>query len=413
MKKRYQHGMALAMCLSLLCGCAASGREYTAQMPKTVKYSDDNIDAWSENKQELANQYEGYADDMDPFYEKMTSTLLAKEENGVVSPLNLYMAMGMLAKTSAGQTQAQILDVLNQKDADALEKKVDALWLATYSDDGRVTSRLANSLWLDEGFQYKEATLKALADDFHASSMIGKMGSDAFNERLHTWMNENTGDLLKKEVADVNWSDQTRLGLVSTLYYQNTWTSKFDATQNTHKTFHGRSDEKAEFMHGQMTVPYVKTDAYEAIALPMDDGARMWLYKPVDSPNAVWSERKSDEGERRIVDVSLPKFDVAATMQLKDAWKALGITDVFDASKADFSPLSDEDLVLSSVEHGARVKVDESGVEGGAYTVMSIEATSLIEEEPVDFTLDRPFAFTIESADGSLLFAGQVYSLDA
>ncbi|WP_305154640.1 hypothetical protein, partial [uncultured Dubosiella sp.] len=68
MKKRYQHGMALAMCLSLLCGCAASGREYAAQAPKTVKYSDDNIDAWSENKQELANQYEGYADDMDPFY---------------------------------------------------------------------------------------------------------------------------------------------------------------------------------------------------------------------------------------------------------------------------------------------------------------------------------------------------------
>lgn len=202
MKKRYQHGMALAMCLSLLCGCAASGREYTAQVPKTVKYSDDNIDAWSENKQELANQYEGYADDMDPFYEKMTSTLLAKEKNGVISPLNLYMAMGMLAKTSAGQTQAQILDVLNQKDTDALEKKVNALWLATYSDDGRMTSRLANSLWLDEGFQYKEATLKALAEDFHASSMIGKMGSDAFNERLHTWMNENTGDLLnsvKKE----------------------------------------------------------------------------------------------------------------------------------------------------------------------------------------------------------------------
>ena len=413
MKKRYQHGMALAMCLSLLCGCAASGREYTAQVPKTVKYSDDNIDAWSENKQELANQYEGYADDMDPFYEKMTSTLLAKEKNGVISPLNLYMAMGMLAKTSAGQTQAQILDVLNQKDTDALEKKVNALWLATYSDDGRMTSRLANSLWLDEGFQYKEATLKALAEDFQASSMIGMMGSDAFYERLHTWMNENTGDLLKKEVADVNWSDQTRLGLVSTLYYQNTWTSKFDAAQNTHETFHGRSDEKAEFMHGQMTVPYVKTDAYEAIALPMDDGARMWLYKPVDSPNAVWSERKSDEGERRIVNVSLPKFDVAATMQLKDAWEALGITDVFDASKADFSPLSDEDLVLSSVEPGARVKVDESGVEGGAYTVMSIEATSLIEEEPVDFTLDRPFAFTIESADGSLLFAGQVYSLDA
>ena len=37
---------------------------------------------------------------------------------------------------------------------------------------------------------------------------------------------------------------------------------------------------------------------------------------------------------------SVPKFDVDSNLELTDALKALGVTDVFDFDKADFSPLS-------------------------------------------------------------------------
>lgn len=40
---------------------------------------------------------------------------------------------------------------------------------------------------------------------------------------------------------------------------------------------------------------------------------------------------------------SVPKFDVDSNLELTDALKAMGVTDVFDFNKADFSPLVDKD----------------------------------------------------------------------
>ena len=61
---------------------------------------------------------------------------------------------------------------------------------------------------------------------------------------------------------------------------------------------------------------------------------------------------------------SVPKFDVDSNLELTDALKALGVTDVFDFDKSDFSPLIDEEkfdesVAVTQVQHAARVKVDE------------------------------------------------------
>ena len=77
---------------------------------------------------------------------------------------------------------------------------------------------------------------------------------------------------------------------------------------------------------------------------------------------------------------SVPKFDVTSTLQLRDALQALGVVDAFDPNAADFTPLAepnaDAPLYVSSVEHAARVKVDEQGCEAAAYTVISVEAAA-------------------------------------
>ena len=73
------------------------------------------------------------------------------------------------------------------------------------------------------------------------------------------------------------------------------------------------------------------------------------------------------------IDLSVPKFDVSADTDLSGALRALGVTDVFDAGKADFSPLTDkaDSIFLSAqAKHAARVTIDEEGVVAAAYTVM-------------------------------------------
>ena len=116
---------------------------------------------------------------------------------------------------------------------------------------------------------------------------------------------------------------------------------------------------------------------------------------------------------------SVPKFDVSADLELTDALKALGVSDVFDFDRADFSPLVDFDrfdkaVAVTQVQHAARVKIDEKGCEAAAFTAVRADAQSAAPEDlpVVEMDLNRPFAFMITGVDGLPLFVGTVNTLD-
>lgn len=120
---------------------------------------------------------------------------------------------------------------------------------------------------------------------------------------------------------------------------------------------------------------------------------------------------ESAESKYMTIDLSVPKFDVSADTDLSGALRALGVTDVFDAGKADFSPLTDkaDDIFLSQAKHSARVTIDEEGVVAAAYTVMvACRSRPCPPDERVEFTLDRPFLFAVTGESGEILFAGIV-----
>lgn len=115
-----------------------------------------------------------------------------------------------------------------------------------------------------------------------------------------------------------------------------------------------------------------------------------------------------------IVDLSVPMFDVALDMDLTEKLKKMGITDVFDPTISDFSPMTDDtEAYLSQAKHAARIAIDEEGVTAAAYTDMMANGAAAPPEEKVDFTLDRPFVFAITGADGLPLFVGIVHQPQA
>ena len=88
----------------------------------------------------------------------------------------------------------------------------------------------------------------------------------------------------------------------------------------------------------------------------------------------------------------------------------MGISDVFNAEKADFSPMTDDsEVALTQAQHAARVAIDEEGVTAAAYTVMQVASAAAPPDQKVDFTLDRPFVFAITGEDGLPLFVGVVH----
>ena len=82
---------------------------------------------------------------------------------------------------------------------------------------------------------------------------------------------------------------------------------------------------------------------------------------------------------------------------------------IIEPETADYSPLSDQtDLYLDAAKHAARLKTDEDGIEAAAYTVLITNETAVFIDEPIEFTADRPFFFSLQAADGSPLFEGVV-----
>ena len=350
----------------------------------------------------------------------------AGTENRIYSPLNVYMALSMLAETTGGNSRQQLLDLLGADSIEALRARVSALWKDHYWDDGAVASLLANSLWLRNGMTYSQEVLDTLAADYYASSFSGEMGSEEYNQALRDWLNEQTGGLLKEQSDGLSMDPDTVLALASTVYFKAGWADEFPEHLTQRDVFHAPTgDMEADFMRRSMEGTYYWGEHFAAVELLFEHGGSMWLILPDEGtgPDGLLAAGEAmnflladkyryADSKSLTIHLSMPKFDVSSDLDLIGGLQELGVTDVFDYHVSDFDPLeasTDDPLCVSQIRHAARVKVDEEGCEAAAFTLIGVGAASApgpVNE--VDFILDRPFLFAITGESGLPLFTGVV-----
>lgn len=400
----------------------------------------DAYDAWRKDMTALRTNAD-YTGLLDGFISRSTAQFLtgAGEENRVYSPLNVYMALAMLAETAGDSSRAQLLDLLQVDSIEALRTRAAALWRDHYRDDGVVTSILGSSLWLREDFTYSQEVMDTLAADYYASSFSGKMGSEAYNQALRDWLNAQTGGLLAEQAAGLEMSPDTVLALASTIYFKAAWNSEFNKERTETDRFHALAgDVDADFMHKTLEDTYYWGDRFAAVQLHFRQGGSLWLILPdegvsvdelLQSGEAMeflladkcgqWDETAQKTtgawpGQKHLqINLSMPRFDVSSDLDLIDGLKQLGVTDVFDMNVSNFDPLeasTDDPLYVGKAQHAARVTVDEEGCEAAAYTVTMVYGTTAMAppDEEVDFVLDRPFLFAVTGDSGLPLFTGVV-----
>ena len=400
--------------------------KYAELSAEEFLFGDQHYEWWSENR-EAVNRSAGLRSGMDTYNRNVLQELLITDssENTVCSPLNLYLALSMLAETADGNTRQQILDVLQVENIEALRERAAALWSANSVNTPILTSQLANSLWLRNDIGYHEDTLQTLAGDYHAASYRGKMGSPEMNEELRRWTDENTGGLLTEYADAMELRPETILALVSTLYYKASWTEQFSEALTDKGVFHGTDgDVETDMMHQSSGMSIYERDKFSAIGLNLSDSGEMYFFLPKEgiSPEEVIKDpaliNVLHRGEGlytgyAIINMTIPKFSVRQKTDLMDHLNRLGIKDASVAGLADFSPLTEEasNVFLSAAEHAVMVEIDEEGVTGAVYTELMLDGAAAVEPEPVDFVLDRPFCFVIAAPDGSILFAGIIQNV--
>lgn len=370
----------------------------------------------------LPNDFDKSA--VNTFTRSLVQQLTASSDgkNRVFSPVNVYMALSMLAETAGGSSREQILEVLGESSIDTLRSRANILWNNLYRDDGKTAILLANSLWLRDDTKYNEQTLKTLGDNYYASTFSGEMGSSAMNSALRDWMNGNTKDLLSDQIEGVELKKDTVMSIVSTVYYKSKWGTEFNSAKNTQDVFHTNGgDKEVTFMNQSSTMAYYWSDNFAATYKYLNYSG-MWLVLPDEgvSPeqllcdDSFWDMVQggdSVESKHLMVDLSLPKFDITDQTDLIDSLKALGVSDVFDVDRSNFSPLTEDwsDVWVDEIVHGARLKIDEKGAEGAAYVRVSAPGAAPPPDDRVEIKFDRPFVFVLTSNENLPLFVGIVH----
>ena len=361
----------------------------------------------------------------DACFEALTAQFLsgAGEDNAVLSPVNIYMALAMLAELTDGESRAQLLDLIGAQDIEAVREQAQAIWRACSMDVEEIQSVLASSVWLRDDLGYVQETMDTLANTYYASSYRGEMGSGEINRAIQDWLNEQTRGLLEEQAATIETDPLTVLLLATTIYYSAQWSDEFNEELNYTDVFHSPSgDVDAEYMYTGRFMDYYSGEGWGAVRLSLRYGNGMWFILPEegvsvdallenDEVTRLMSAGEADGGEYAMVYFSVPKFDIAAQLDLIGGLMELGVTDVFDSAVSDFTPMTTETdgVFVSEATHAARVKIDEEGVEAAAFTVLEPGDTApMPPEREIYFTLDRPFLFAISSQDGLPLFAGVV-----
>ena len=343
-------------------------------------------------------------------------------ENRVYSPINICIALGMLAEITDKETRQQILDLLEIDGIEALRPVMKGLWHGLYKVD-RSKIILASSVWLRDDYKYKKNTLDDLASNYYASSFSGEMGSEKYSEAFRTWLDEQTDGILKDQISGLVLDQSTIMALATTVCFNAKWMDEFQKTNTKPGTFHSAGgDIQRGFMNQSYDGKYYWGEHFGAVSKPFDMGeGRMLLILP-DEGVSVYDLLEDDEVNDFInfgqyyeqskfltVNLSLPKFDISSKQDIVEDLKTLGITDAFDVGKADYSPISAEKgIYVDKVEHGVRVIADEEGVKAAAYTVEHAAGAALPPDDHIDFVLDRPFMFVISMGDEIPMFVGIV-----
>ena len=132
-----------------------------------------------------------------------------------------------------------------------------------------------------------------------------------------------------------------------------------------------------------------------------------WKYDEAKDAMVPQTYRGVTPGDYIKINLSIPKLDISARLDLKEGLRALGIRSCLEAGSADYSPLLKEGRTyLQEASQTCRLILDEEGITAASYVDFAAGG-ALPPQEEIDIVFDRPFFFLI--TEGALpLYAGVV-----
>lgn len=344
----------------------------------------------------------------DTSYEEKMLSQLPQNENYIVSPFSLKMAMMMAANGAEDETQKEILDAFGIKDIKEFNANAKQL-IADLNDDEKAEVNIANSIWFNKSVggkhgDFSEAFREIIKNDFSgtADTVTNKNSVEKVNE----WTEKQTNGKIKNLLSEDN--REYLAAIVNAIYMKAEWRKQFEKEATYKEAFTDIDGKETEldFMHQTAHFDYYANGENKIIKLPYTNGMSMYI--------ALGDAKVLKDGVKQMtskkVHLTLPKFKLDYSVGLDDILKNMGVKRAFE-DNAQFDPMIQNvfGVKIDTVLQKAFIEVDEKGTEAAAATTIFVEATgALMPEEIVEFKADRPFTYYIaDDKYGEVLFAGR------
>lgn len=344
------------------------------------------------------------------------------EENLMISPLSVSVALAMAYNGADGSTKSEMEKVLklNGLTTEEINASYKMLISALQSLDEKVVFEIANAIFYADGFSVKPTFLSVNNEVYNAEVSKLNFNLPAAVETVNNWVSEKTNNKIEKIIEQLNPLD--RMVLLNAIYFYGTWTNEFDE-EGTHNLPFKKTDGTSleiPMMSKLEKLPYTSNNLFKAIKMPYGNGQySMVVLLPAGSNNSqnIIDELSASNWKNWLesfemtdrVQITMPRFKYAFETQLKEILKIMGMEKAFMPYDADFSGISNEDLYISEAIHKSYIDVNETGTEAAAVTGLVFATTSVDQNPPVPFFVDRPFVYAISENDtGAILFIGEV-----
>ena len=333
-----------------------------------------------------------------------------KEQNFTVSPIGLEIILSLLSNGAEGETQKEILQLLNYEDIDK----------ANNSSKEIIDECQKN----DEVLKIASAVLTKVKSKISFTTNA-KEKYDAVIEELknfetvNNWAKKKTKNTINKIIESL--PPEVLMILLNAIYFEAEWEKKFDQNLSYDREFMNLDKTSLKvrtnmlFYRGE-SLNYYENDEIEAVKLNYKSKNKS-IYAIVILPKTlnlnlyisnIFDKEKydeiieglSDEKEKVNVNFIMPKFEMEYKIDFCNILKELGMKKAF-TNEAELEGIynnkSNAPIYVGQVIQKNFIKTNENGTQAGSVTELDVILECYMDLDPQakNFICNKPFLFII------------------
>lgn len=355
------------------------------------------------------------------FLKQITQNAPADQEV-LLSPLSLSLALGMAANGAKGETLTEIEQLLGM-DVETLNKYYYD-YVSHLPSKDTCKLNIANSVWIKDDENRIAVPEKFLQTnkDYYDAGVFRAPFDEGTVKDLNDWVSKKTRGMIPELVQEFDPLEV--MVLVNALYFDAEWATKYKSYQvhegdffiNEHLDFDDDETymnpdpadkirveylvmQENYYVQDENAIGFVKPYSggnYSFVGLVPNNGVTVQEY--IDRMNGKSLKKLMDSKQEKtqLVYTCLPKFQYSYEINLNDTLKALGVKTAFERYEADFTGLNKlGETWLGEVLQKTVIDVNENGTRAAAVTSAHFNGGGGLPQEAVFVYLERPFIYMI------------------